>query len=200
MLSPMDVQVDSHTSPTRMSVHLRQSKTDQFGAETTIHLGTTGSPLCPVTAMFGYLALRPPSPGPLFIHQDGSTLSRGRHIYSLREALRAAGVKDSGFSRHSFRIGAATAAAQAGVSDSLIQTLGRWKSSAFTLWAGPRGITQFPSATSRSRNPQGLWCGTGRPRGMAQFPSATSRALAARGLLARVCQYYDSISTMKKKS
>ena len=134
MLSPMDVQVDSHTSPTRMSVHLRQSKTDQFGAGTTIHLGTTGSPLCPVTAILGYLALRPPSPGPLFMYQDGSTLSRERLVQSLREALRAAGVEDSGFSGHSFRIGAATAAAQAGVSDSLIQTLGRWKSSAFTLY------------------------------------------------------------------
>ena len=91
MLSPMDLQVDSHTSLTRMSVHLRQIKTDQFGAGTIIHLGRTGSPLCPVTAMLG---LRPPSC--LYIKMA--------QVHSLREVLRAAGVEDSGFSGHSFLI------------------------------------------------------------------------------------------------
>ena len=35
------------------------------------------------------------------------------------------------YSGHSFRIGAATAAAQAGLEDSTIQLLGRWSSGAF---------------------------------------------------------------------
>lgn len=134
MLTPADVQVDSHTSPTRMAVHLRQSKTDPFGVGTTLHLGATGRTLCPVAAVLAYLAIRPQSVGPLFVFHDGSTLSRPRLVRSLREALRAVGVDDSSYSGHSFRIGAATAAAKAGLNDSLIQTLGRWKSSAFTLY------------------------------------------------------------------
>lgn len=134
MLSLQDLAVDSHSSPTHLAVHLKQSKTDPFGVGTTLHLGTTGDTLCPVVAMLGYLAIRPPSPGPLFIFCDGSTLSRTRLVQSLRQALSAAGVDDSKFSGHSFRIGAATTAAKVGLNDSLIKTLGRWKSSAFTLY------------------------------------------------------------------
>lgn len=134
MLSRADVSVDSHSTPTHLAVHLRQSKTDQFGAGVTLQLGTTGDPLCPVTAMLGYLAIRPTTEGPLFIFRDGATLSRPRLVQSLRQALHTVGVDDAQYSGHSFRIGAATAAARAGLSDSLIKTLGRWKSSAFSLY------------------------------------------------------------------
>jgi len=49
----------------------------------------------------------------------------------VRQALSQAGVDTVQYNGHSLRIGAATTAAQAGLSDSLIQTLGGWKSSAF---------------------------------------------------------------------
>ena len=39
MLTPADISVDSHSSPTIMAVNLRQSKTDQFGAGMTLYLG-----------------------------------------------------------------------------------------------------------------------------------------------------------------
>lgn len=134
MLSPEDIAVDSHTAPSYITVLLRRSKNDPFGVGTTIHLGATGNPICPVASMLGYLAVRPTTPGPLFIFEDGSPLSRPKLIQYLRQALRMAGIDDSGFSGHSFRIGAATTAAKAGLSDSLIKMLGRWKSSAFTLY------------------------------------------------------------------
>ena len=134
MLAVSDVQVDAHLQPTRLAVHLRESKTDQFGIGATLHLGTTGDQLCPVVAMMAYLAIRPSSPGPLFVFENGSTLSRQRLVQALRQVLQSAGIDSTHFSGHSFRIGAATAAANAGIPDSLIQTLGRWKSSAFNSY------------------------------------------------------------------
>ena len=38
------------------------------------------------------------------------------------------------FAGHSFRIGAATTAAQCGIQNALIKTLGRWESSAYTRY------------------------------------------------------------------
>ena len=52
----------------------------------------------------------------------------------LKEALIAAGVDASKYSGHSFRIGAATTAAACGIQDTLIKTLGRWESEAYTLY------------------------------------------------------------------
>ena len=131
MLSPGDISVDSHAAPSHVAIHLKRSKNHPFAVGTILHLGITGDVLCPVTSMLGYLAIRPLTPGPLFLFEDGCTLSRPKLVHFLRQALQAAGVDDSCFSGHSFRISAATTAAKMGLSDSLIKTLGRWKSSAF---------------------------------------------------------------------
>ena len=55
-------------------------------------------------------------------------------VKHLREALTNAGIDASKFSGHSFRHGAASTAAALGVEDSLIMSLGRWKSSAYLLY------------------------------------------------------------------
>ena len=52
----------------------------------------------------------------------------------VREALTVAGVEAKNYAGHSFRIGAATTAAQKGLQDSLIKTLGRWESAAYTSY------------------------------------------------------------------
>lgn len=117
-----------------MTINLRHSKTDQAGKGSFIYLGRTGDRLCPVAALLAYLAVRSRSSGPLFILSDGTPLSQQQLIASMRSALAEAGFGTLGYSGHSLRIGAATTAARVGMSDSLIQKLGRWKSSAFTSY------------------------------------------------------------------
>lgn len=137
MLSLRDVVIDSRFKPSVIHLTLRQSKTDVFGAGVTIHLGRTGDILCPVSALLAYLAIRPPTPGPLFLLQSGNPLSRQALITAIRNALSSAGLDVSLFNGHSFRIGAATSAALAGVPDSTIKLMGRWRSSAFTRYLRP---------------------------------------------------------------
>lgn len=131
VLAPSDIQVDSTSNPTYLTVNLRTSKTDPFGQGCTLYIGKTDSRTCPVTAILAYLSLRSSAAGPLFIHEDGTPLLRSELVSAVRSALTSAGLEVSRFTGHSFRIGAATSAALAGLPDSLIQTLGRWKSSSF---------------------------------------------------------------------
>ena len=131
VLTPSDVWVDNRADPSFLTITLRSCKTDPFGAGCTLYVGCTHSSICPVSAVLSYLAARSPSPGPLFVHQDGSPLTRSCLVAAVRAALSNSGRDLSRYNGHSFRIGAATAAAQAGLPDSLIQTLGRWRSSAF---------------------------------------------------------------------
>ena len=74
-LVPGDVQADSHVNPTFLAVMLRTSKTDPFGAGHTLYLGCTHSGICPVSAVLAYMAIRPQTHGPLFIHSDGTPLT-----------------------------------------------------------------------------------------------------------------------------
>ncbi len=55
-------------------------------------------------------------------------------MVAVRKALAAAGYVGAHYAGHSFRIGAATTAATQGLQDSLIKTLGRWESAAYTLY------------------------------------------------------------------
>ena len=61
-------------------------------------------------------------------------MTRDFFVTAIREALTKAGLNAGEYAGHSFRIGAATTAAQQGLQDSLIKTLGRWQSSAYTLY------------------------------------------------------------------
>ena len=71
------------------------------------------------------------SPGPLFVFEDGRFLTRQHFVDAVREALGKAGVDQTKYCGHSFRIGAATTAAARGVEDAMIKTLGRWESVAY---------------------------------------------------------------------
>ena len=126
-----DILVDSKLKPTMIQATIKASKTDPFRQGVSLYLGATGMQLCPVTAVLAYMVVRGNSPGPLFHWQNGSYLTRESFINSLREVLTSAGYPPEKYAGHSFRIGAATTAARCGIPDSLIQTLGRWQSSAY---------------------------------------------------------------------
>ena len=93
--------------------------------------GVSGNSICAVRALLHYLHAR--GSGPLFRHQNGLPLTRTTLTLWLKNAVSRAGVEGN-FSGHSFRIGAATSAATAGIPDHLIKTLGRWFSNAYQLY------------------------------------------------------------------
>ena len=94
-------------------------------------ISTTGSDICPFGAMQEFVARRGTAAGAFFWLVDSTPLMKRCFEELVREALVQTGVPRSGYSGHIFRIGAATAAAQAGIPDSTIQALGRWSSPAF---------------------------------------------------------------------
>ena len=126
-----DVSVDNPHSPTTLKLRLKKSKTNQLGNGVDVYVGRTDSPLCPVGAGLDYMVARGSDPGPFFKFSDGSPLTQSKFTQEVREVLQALGLPYLEFAGHSFRIGAATAAAKAGIEDSVIRTLGRWNSSAF---------------------------------------------------------------------
>ena len=130
-LSWEDVAVDSHENPSMVQIHLKRSKCDQFGVGADIVVGSTSKSLCPVTAILQYTKIRGERPGPFFVLPSGDPVTKPWFISQLRTILAAVGLQESQYAGHSFRIGATTMAALAGVEDSTIQTLGRWHSAAF---------------------------------------------------------------------
>ena len=85
----------------------------------------------PFAAVLAYLALRGQTKGPLFILEDDRLLTQELLVQKLRATLSQAGVDCTRCSGNSFRIGAATTAMARGVSETTVQTLGRWASDSF---------------------------------------------------------------------
>lgn len=144
-LSPTDVEFLLGQSSPGLRIRIKTSKTDPFGVGHLLFIGASGNHLCPVAALRTYLTLRGSSAGPLFVWVDGTPLTAAQVNGFLREVLSRAGVSGQ-FSSHSFRIGAATSAAAAGVPDHLIQTLGRWTSSAYLRYIHTASDTLFSVA------------------------------------------------------
>ena len=130
-LAPTDVEFLPGEPSPGLRPRIKFSKTDPVGAGHFLYIGVTGTNLCPVLALRSYLAYRGSLAGPLFVWADRSPLTADQVNHYLRVILSRAGVSGP-FSSQSFRIGAATSAAAAGLPDHLIQTLGRWTSSSQT--------------------------------------------------------------------
>lgn len=125
-----DVSIQNH----QLVVCLRCSKTDQLGKGVTIMLNRQGSNICPVQAMANFLLIRPHFTGPLFCHFGGKPLTRYQFSAVLDRIIMAIGLDKKYYKSHSFRIGAATVAADKGFSDEEIKMAGRWKSTAFQAY------------------------------------------------------------------
>ena len=127
-----DIAVDSMMDTQPIRVTIKQSKTDQFRKGAQVFIGQTGEKtLCPVSAMLAYLAARQGRDGPLFYFANGDYLTKENFIKLVREAHNTLGYVSSSFAGHSFRIGAATTAAEAGIDEATIKALGRWRSEAY---------------------------------------------------------------------
>ena len=120
--------------PQRLLVTLKSSKTDSFRAGQSLIVARCPSLLCPVSAMQQYFILANPRSGPLFYFASGRYLTRSSVTHLLRDSARSAGLPHESLKGHSFRIGAASAAAAAGLPDWLIKVLGRWSSDCYQIY------------------------------------------------------------------
>ena len=114
--------------------HFKAEQTDPFRKGVDIYLGMVESLLCSIRAMLAYLAIRSQSAGPLFICGGGTPLIRSFLVESLKTALQQCGFDPDKYNGHSFRIGAAPTAAAHGIPEATIKMLGRWQSSAYTIY------------------------------------------------------------------
>ena len=116
-----------------MLVELCQSKTDPFRRGQSVHIFSTNSSTCPVRAfkLFAGLVGTRPSHSLVFSMGTFSPLTRSKLTATIHCLLSQTRRCPHNYSSHSFRIGAATTAAAAGLPTWLIKTLGRWSSNAY---------------------------------------------------------------------
>ena len=140
-----DIAVDSMLDTQSIRVTIKQSKVDQFRKGAQVFIGRTGEKtLCPVSAMLAYLAARLGREGPLFYYANGAYLTKEYFIKPVREAPNTLGYVNRSFAGHSFRIGAATTAAEAGIDEATIKALGRWRSEPYQtyIWIPKEHMTK----------------------------------------------------------
>lgn len=130
-LSIDDVSLLPHVCGAVLAI--KHSKTDPFRKGASVTFGATGTPICPVSALTAYLRRRSLAKGPLLRFINGRPLSRTWFRARLKVACAGTGMTGD-FTSHSLRIGAATAAAAAGIPAGTIQMLGRWSSDAYKLY------------------------------------------------------------------
>ena len=144
------------------------SKCDVFRETVDIVVHTTGTDDCPVLAMAEYLATRPKvlgSNSPLFVHQDGTYVTRGRLVSAMQQLLSECGYSQTAYSTHSLRIGGCCSLAAAGFGREVIAVYGRWKSDSLlrylqlgraTLQQASRGMALITQLQIDRRGHSGL--------------------------------------------
>ena len=71
-----DVAVDDPADPHMHRIHIKHSKTDQFLRGADIVVGRTGTDLCPVATVLGYITVRGSRPGPFFLNTQARPVTK----------------------------------------------------------------------------------------------------------------------------
>ena len=126
--------------PQRMRVLPKSSKTDVYRQGQSLRIACCSSLLCPVSAMQQYFLLAQPCPGPLFYFQSdsGVLITRSSVTKLLRDSARTPGLPYRSLKGHSFRIGATSTAAAAGLPD--------WSSDCYQLYIRTPELVLFSAA------------------------------------------------------
>ena len=148
-----------------LTVHIKRSKTDQRRQGVTLYTGHSGHPVCAGVrnekepgcswsrCFFSYTP---------FQLADSSPVTKAGLVTFVSHLLRLIGIDPSQYSGHSFRIGGATSAPLAGLSDYEIKLIGRWNSDCYrryirsplNLFLGyPRKIAQTQAIKFQYANP-----------------------------------------------
>ena len=135
--SPISIG-DLTLSSTTATLFLPRSKSDRFNRGVLIRYFRTYNALCPIRSLHVCLRVRSQRfselssiQTPLFLMPNGHPLSRSQFVQRRHLLLSNIGVDASLYSAHSFRIGAASTAANVNLPVYLIKILGRWSSSAY---------------------------------------------------------------------
>ena len=155
----------SFTSEGCLTLHLRSSKTDPYCQGCSLLIAPSLHSVCAVSALRKYLSLRSVSgTSPLYVFQSGAYPIRAKVTSTLRTLLQRLSIPTELYASHSFRIGAATTAAEAGLPPWLIQTLGCWSSNYFTLYIQtPTSILQKVPGMLAASHPSGQGIYTSLP-------------------------------------
>ncbi len=119
-----DVELENARAPGWIRVRIKESKTDRLRKGATVTLRGTDQE----KTVLKHMAIRKAGKGPFFRMEGTTGLTRKVFVKEVKDALERQGMSGEGISGHSFRIGAATAAAQNGATPEELKALGRWKS------------------------------------------------------------------------
>lgn len=146
-----------HLAGNRYTVFIQQSKTDPFRCGHTIAIHATGTSTCPVRALRLYAEATTPSQdnSPVFKGGRFSPLDRQHLTTTIRHLLQNTQYSHQHYTSHSFRSGAATTAAAAGIPDWLIKVLGRWRSNAYQAYirSSPAMLQSVPAILAHADIP-----------------------------------------------
>lgn len=134
-----------HTAGGRHTLRMEQLKLSKNGALLTLHsyMHSAGRPpalklranpmckYCPVRALQKFIRRRGLRPGHIFVHRDGSPVTRHDFAWMLHASLGAVGITKGKYALHSFRIGRATQMHMDNLPSETIKEVGRWRSEVF---------------------------------------------------------------------